>query len=558
MLAAFWILLFLNDFTSCEEPEAQEVSKGVDWLSRYGYLPPPDPLTAELQTLQGLTDAIKSMQRFAGIRETGILDADTLQMMKRPRCSLPDIIGTSEIMRRRRKRYALAGSVWKKTTLTWRVNQYPRQHNLEQTMIDTLLYYAFEVWSKVSPLKFQKASGEVDIVIEFGRSHHGDGYPFDGIGGTLAHAFFPGDHPISGDTHFDEDEIWTYNTQGDEGTDLFTVAIHEFGHAVGLAHSSAGSSIMRPYYGGSVGALGDYQLPQDDVNGIEQLYGTRQPTKEKPKDYPAINPKIPDVVSPHPSSKPKPDSPDRCTAGFDAVANIRGEAFFFKDHFFWRMQRAGNLVSLNAAQINHFWQGLPADLKKIDSVYERLTDNKIVFFIGNRYWVFTDTQVEQGYPQYISNFGLSVPSIDAAFLWAHNGKTYFFKGDKFWRYDEQQRKMDTGYPKKVSLWKGIPPDLDDIMGWNDGATYFFKGRGYWKMKGGEIEVETTDSSSTHRDWMHCHVPTEAPRPPGAGDPSGRGCSCPLDRNQAGVVTSSVLLLLVALLACASGRLLLAD
>lgn len=44
-----------------------------DWLTRYGYLPPPHPAQAQLQSPAMLRDAIKVMQRFAQLPETGLL-----------------------------------------------------------------------------------------------------------------------------------------------------------------------------------------------------------------------------------------------------------------------------------------------------------------------------------------------------------------------------------------------------------------------------------------------------------------------------------------------------
>ncbi|XP_058875707.1 matrix metalloproteinase-25 isoform X2 [Acipenser ruthenus] len=456
-------------------------SKGVDWLSRYGYLPPPDPRTGQLQTREGIEKAIRVMQRFGGIQETGKLDSETMALMKTPRCSLPDIIGTSELLRRR-KRYALSGLLWRKKTLSWRVLSYPQtpqNQGLPQGTVDSLLHYALKPWGDVTPLHFERASpggGDPDIKVEFSRSYHEDGYPFDGPGGTLAHAFFPGDHPISGDTHFDDDETWTYMANGKK----------------------------------------DGQITP-------------------PPDARPTQPKIPTFPPGRPTRQPRPDLPDRCSqGGFDAIANIRGEVFFFKNKYFWRVQRSGSLVSLAPALISNFWHGLPKDLRKIDAVYERTADSKIIFFIGDEFWLFSDTRSLPGYPKPLSLWGLPSGRVDGSFVWAHNGKTYFFRGAQFWRYDDREKRMDTGYPKPISLWRGIPDDLDDVITWGDGDAYFFKGDQYWVQKKGGLDQGEVTPKSVPIDWMRCPPPRTSPAPPQTPPNPRAGCNCDLGSGGAGL------------------------
>ncbi|KAK9965095.1 hypothetical protein ABG768_004204 [Culter alburnus] len=551
------VLVFISPVHLAPMPD--QYSRGVDWLSRYGYLPPPDPRTGQLQSKEGIEKAIKEMQRFAGLKDTGKLDSDTLKLMSTPRCSLPDIIGSKDLLkkRRRKRRYATVGLRWKKSDLTWSIQNYPSLYPfLKPEDVKSIMIYAFKAWSDVTNLNFEDASptserDRADIKISFARSLHDDGYPFDGKGGTLAHAFFPGEYEVAGDTHFDDEESWTYGD--DSGTDLFAVAVHEFGHALGLSHSSTSPSIMRPYYQGAVAVdIRYYILPDDDRYAIQSLYGKKiSPSIPSPNNPTSQLPKPPNTPHPKVPVKPDPSIQNRCEGGFDAVANIRGEVFFFKGPYFWRIQRSRSLVSLQPALIKNFWIGLPPGTNKIDAVYERKSDSRIIFFIGSQYWVFKDTVALSGYPRPLSDWGMishdgkEVKSVEAAFIWAHNGKTYIFSGGEFWRFSEaEQRHQDAGYPRFSSLWKGMPSNPDDIITGEEGDAYFFKNNSYWVVKSGEMDQDSVTRRSTAVDWMRCPEPTPTTLP---GNPRGREGECNCGISGALQMSASSWLLLITVL-----------
>lgn len=83
---------------------------------------------------------------------------------------------------------------------------------------------AFDMWERVTPLTFKELPAAIrgsqsalaDIVLLFASGFHGDMSLFDGEGGSLAHAFYPGPG-MGGDAHFDADEHWTLDSQGQTG-----------------------------------------------------------------------------------------------------------------------------------------------------------------------------------------------------------------------------------------------------------------------------------------------------------------------------------------------------
>nr|XP_033330394.1 matrix metalloproteinase-2 isoform X2 [Megalopta genalis] len=559
-----------------------------NYLMKFGYLPQTDLETGNLRTDDQLRDAIKNLQRFGGVAVTGSIDEATVELMKLPRCGLPDE-PDPRYARMRHKRYTIHGQEWPRRNLTWSLRT-EQPSGLDTGGVRLELSKALGLWARNSRLTFQEVNSDrADILVYFHRGYHGDGYPFDGKGQILAHAFFPG-RDRGGDVHFDEEEIWLLqDDSNEEGTSLFAVAAHEFGHSLGLAHSAVPGALMYPWY---QGLSSNYELPEDDRHGIQQLYGApeeklwanlpggppppERPTTPRttttsvgttyrpwrtrptrPNHYPNDDrprrpdhryPQKPDYRTERPEDRPqrphKPhrhhtttttagttagtttagttartttytqrprhrwtptprdDVPDKCDTSYDAISIIRRETFVFKGRYLWRIGNRG-LYEGYPAEITRLFN-LPEEIDHVDAVYEN-PDKKIVFFIGKNYYVFNANNLEPGYPRPLTSLGLpqSLEKIDGAMIWGHNGKTYFFSGSMYWRFDESVKFVELDYPRDISMFAGVGNDIDAVFQWTDGKTYFFKGKGFWEFDDYRMKVAHERPKPSAPFWMGC-------------------------------------------------------
>lgn len=236
------------------------------YLSRFGYLQNPHV---------SLESALKKYQQNFGLQVTGMLDSKTLSQMITPRCGVPDIHSTHSTTNR--FVYFPGKPRWSRAmpmTLTYTISRDHMIHTLSMQEIREALKRAFSRWASVIPISFVEAREDdsvsfADIKIGFYSGEHGDGDPFDGVLGVLAHSF----SPEIGRIHLDAAETWAVDfevTKSEVAVDLESVLTHEIGHLLGLSHSSVKEAVMYPSLRPRDKRA---DLNIDDIKGVQSLYG---------------------------------------------------------------------------------------------------------------------------------------------------------------------------------------------------------------------------------------------------------------------------------------------
>ncbi|XP_069689650.1 uncharacterized protein [Periplaneta americana] len=252
--------------------------------------------------------------------------------------------------------------------------------------------------------------------------------------------------------------------------DLFPVALHEFGHALGLNHTSSNESIMNPFNSRIFNK--NFTLSDGDIRAIQSLYGVK-----------------------------RNQTPDLCSnSSFDAIFEYPpGIIYVLKDDYYWKLYPDG-LASGYPKLISHRWPGLPGSVDAATATSAGL----IYFFKKNKYWCYNYYSNTYRNPYYISLNWLGIPDNVQGAMWGGHRIFYFFKGDLYWKYDASQYpQVPATYPKPITDWGGIKGDLEDVLYVTGRRIYFFSNSSYYSY----------NCETGLVDYGHPHQP-DYPRPTG--------------------------------------------
>lgn len=155
--------------------------------------------------------------------------------------------------------------------ILWHIDEDHLTADLDKYKIILAFEKAFQVWQPLfGPIKLESTGNKADaaIVLRF-MSNGNPELPEKFSEETLAYAYYPDKKSlgVEADVYFNDAYAWA-EMHGVNYINLFKVAVHEIGHALGLDHSKNVKDIMYPQYQPNDSVV----ITPDTKAGISSLY----------------------------------------------------------------------------------------------------------------------------------------------------------------------------------------------------------------------------------------------------------------------------------------------
>lgn len=255
-----------------------DVRAAYEYLQRYGYFDNPElramdpdwrPILSDAPRDPSLFDerlqeGVRTYQKLMNLPQTGAVDSLTQSAMRRPRCRHPDFDRDRQDPSRK---FAVIGTKRTSNTVRYKIQSFTPDQS--QQVVRDAFARAAQTWQSVTPLTIREDEVHEIAVHFYTNANIPTAWPggWPSFSSTeLAIASSPPGHRMG----FNDAFNWSVATPMQQGRpDLETLALHEFGHSLGLEHSSISGSIMEQ--GFFLQAL-RRTLSADDIAAISSIY----------------------------------------------------------------------------------------------------------------------------------------------------------------------------------------------------------------------------------------------------------------------------------------------
>ncbi|GAB1865881.1 Matrix metalloproteinase-2-like [Camponotus japonicus] len=453
-----------------------DAAEASHYLRTYGFLENDEnQQSSSLDNATSLSNALSLFQEYYGLPGNGILNVETIRVMRRPRCGVADIHAYSPLTRK-----------WPKTHLTW---------NFRLASRDTLrtTQTAFALWSEQSSLTFSRDTLRPDILISYQSGRHayensenGDACPspFAGPGAAVAHAFFPtGVANHVSEVHVDETEPWyiTLTRPPSDKLYLLQTLTHEIGHTLGLTHSLNEDSVMYAYTPTEERRF-PLRLSIEDVISIRNLYGSREASTPTIVGTTPTTTTTTTTTTPTPTTKTTlapTNTVDLCTlTRIDGALIMNHRLYVARKRNVWPIDMKERRYGAPFSFADYF-KFLPRNLTRISAMYQRPSGDVVIFAGDSVYLADSNFQLKIGWPKSVEYVGFPRKARINAAINTHAGRSYvIYNDDKIAEINDCT--MTTA--RHGALWdtfSGIPSAITAAFRYADGNLYFLKKREYY-------------------------------------------------------------------------------
>lgn len=117
-------------------------------------------------------------------------------------------------------------------------------------------------------------------------------------------------------------------------------------------------------------------------------------------------------------------------------------------------------------------------------------------------WRYAGGVLDPGFPRKTSQLGLP-PHPDCAFYYAPLGHMVIFKGSRYYVLNLRTMAPEHYYPRRLTDWTGVPRGTNGALARPDGRLFFFRENRFWRFDPVKVRVTKEGRWAEALSWTGC-------------------------------------------------------